>query len=60
MRAALGILLALLAVEGLLLIAWPGSFRAVIGETSDRTLRIIGLVEILLVLVLLVFACGIF
>ena len=60
MKAALGILLTLLAVEGLLLVAWPGSFRTIIAEASDRTLRIIGLVEIILVLVLLVFACGIF
>ncbi len=60
MKTALGILLTLLAVEGLLLVTWPGSFRAIIGEASDRTLRIIGLVEIFLVLVILVFVCGIF
>jgi len=56
MTAALGILLALLALEGLLLVAWPAHVRAIISQTSPGVLRLAGVVELLIVLILLVIA----
>ena len=54
MSAALGILLTLLTLEGLLLAAWPEHVRAILSETSPGLLRVAGLVELLIVLVVLV------
>lgn len=56
MRAAFALVLALLTVEGLLLIAWPAHVRAIIRETPEKMLRVVGVLEIVLVLVILVFA----
>ncbi|HUW56495.1 MAG TPA: hypothetical protein VMZ92_07650 [Planctomycetota bacterium] len=58
MKTAVGIILALLTVEGVVLAAWPGGLRAVIADSSDRTLRVVGIIEILLVLVIGLLAFG--
>ena len=54
MSPALGILLTLLTLEGLLLVLWPTHVRAILSETSDRLLRIAGAIEIVIVVVILV------
>ena len=54
MSPALGILLALLTVEGLLLVLWPGPVRAILRDTPDRVLRIAGAVEIVIAVVIVV------
>ena len=60
MRAALGLLLALLTIEGLLLIIWPAHLRTIIQQTPERVLRIAGIVELILVVAILVVVCGLF
>ena len=54
MSPALGILLTLLTLEGLLLVLWPAHVRAILSETPDRILRIGGTVEIVIVVIILV------
>ena len=62
MRAAFGMLLTLLAVEGLLLVFRPRFVRDVLQQTPDGMLRFVGVVEIILVLFMLLLAlelhCG--
>jgi uncharacterized protein YjeT (DUF2065 family) len=60
MKPALGFLLALLTIEGLMLLLWPVHLRTIIQQTPDKTLRIVGVVELILVLVILVTVCGLF
>ena len=54
MRFILGILLAVLTVEGLILLIWPTHVRAIIHETSEGVLRIAGVIEIIIALILVV------
>ena len=58
MKTAMGIILALLTVEGVVLVAWPGRVRAILAASSNVTLRVVGIVEILLVLVILLWVLG--
>ena len=60
MKPALGFLLALLTIEGLMLVLWPGHLRTVIQHAPDKTLRIVGIIELILVLLILVTVCRLF
>jgi len=60
MKPALGFLLALLTIEGLMLLLWPTHLRTILQQAPDRTLRIVGVVELILVLLLLVIVCRLF
>lgn len=54
MSTILAALLALLTLEGLILVSFPTHVRAFIRETSDVVLRVAGIVEIIIVLVIVV------
>jgi len=56
MSPALAILLALLAIEGVLWIIWPARFRVIIAETPTVMLRIVGVIEIILVVIVVLLA----
>jgi uncharacterized protein YjeT (DUF2065 family) len=60
MKPALGFLLALLTIEGLMLLLWPAHLRAIIQHAPEKTLRIVGIVELILVLLILVTVCRLF
>lgn len=60
MNAVLGLLLALLTIEGLLLITWPAHVKAVIHDMPEGALRIAGVVELILVIIVLVLVCRLF
>ena len=56
MSTALAIVLALLAIEGVLWIVWPKHFRVIIAETPEIMLRIVGVIEIILVVIVVLLA----
>jgi uncharacterized protein YjeT (DUF2065 family) len=60
MTPALGILLTLLTLEGLLLVLCPGHVRAIIRETPDGVLRVVGIIELAIVLVVILLVLKVF
>ena len=54
MKILVIILLAAIALEGLFFALWPARMKALIGDSPDSTLRVIGIVELAVVVVLLI------
>ncbi len=53
MKPALAILLALFVLEGVVLVLWPRRVKAILGGSPETTLRVIGVLELVVVIVVL-------
>ncbi len=50
MKTALAVLLALFVLEGVVLVLWPTRVKAVFGGSPETTLRVIGVLELVMVI----------
>ena len=53
MVAAVTVLLSLFVLEGVILVLWPAKVKGFIGGAGETTLRVLGVLELILVIVLL-------
>jgi uncharacterized protein YjeT (DUF2065 family) len=53
MKTALAVLIALFVLEGAILVLWPDKVKSIIGGSREITLRVVGVLELVLVIAIL-------